>query len=104
MSSTPPVPADRQLPRGHLLVLNRSFRRTLETRDRGPPRGRHQSRSCRTRGRAERQHAARRDIRPRWDLGRFGVFPVAQRPAGTTMGLRHYGVPSLTIEGAPWSS
>ena len=34
----------------------------------------------------------------------FGVFPVAQRPAGTTMGLRHYGVPSLTIEGAPWSS
>jgi len=30
MSSTQPVPADRQLPRGHLLVLNRSFRRTLE--------------------------------------------------------------------------
>ena len=30
MSSTQPAPADRQLPRGHLLVLNRSFRRTLE--------------------------------------------------------------------------
>jgi site-specific recombinase XerD len=29
MSSTQ-LPADRQLPRGHLLVLNRSFRRTLE--------------------------------------------------------------------------
>jgi hypothetical protein len=30
MSSSQPAPADRQLPRGHLLVLNRSFRRTLE--------------------------------------------------------------------------
>jgi len=30
MSSTQPVPADRHLPRGHLLVLYRSFRRTLE--------------------------------------------------------------------------
>jgi len=30
MSHLHPVPAGRQLPRGHLLVLNRSFRRTLE--------------------------------------------------------------------------
>ena len=30
MSSTPPASSDRQLPRCHLLVLNRSFRRTLE--------------------------------------------------------------------------
>jgi site-specific recombinase XerD len=30
MSSIQPAPADRQLPRGHLLVLNRSFRRTPE--------------------------------------------------------------------------
>jgi site-specific recombinase XerD len=29
MSSTQPSGTDRQLPRGHLLVLNRSFRRTL---------------------------------------------------------------------------
>ena len=36
MSSTQPVPADRQLPRGHLLVLNRSFRRTLEAENKSP--------------------------------------------------------------------
>jgi site-specific recombinase XerD len=36
MSSTRPVPADRQLPRGHLLVLNRSFRRTLEAESKSP--------------------------------------------------------------------
>ena len=30
MSMMQPAPPDRQLPRGHLLVLNRSFRRTLE--------------------------------------------------------------------------
>ena len=36
MSSTRPVPADRQLPRGHLLVLNRSFRRTLEAENKSP--------------------------------------------------------------------
>jgi hypothetical protein len=41
MSSTQPAPADCHLPRGHLLVLNRSFRRTLEgprTRAHGPSR------------------------------------------------------------------
>src|ERR671912_210394 len=36
MSSTPPAPADRRLPRGHLLVLNRSFRRTLEAENKSP--------------------------------------------------------------------
>ena len=36
MSSTQPAPADRQLPRGHLLVLNRSFRRTLEAENKRP--------------------------------------------------------------------
>ena len=32
MSYMPPATTDRQLPRSHLLVLNRSFRRTLEAR------------------------------------------------------------------------
>jgi hypothetical protein len=36
MSSTPPAGADRQLPRGHILVLNRSFRRTLEAENKSP--------------------------------------------------------------------
>jgi site-specific recombinase XerD len=36
MSPTQPAPADRQLPRGHLLVLNRSFRRTLEAENKSP--------------------------------------------------------------------
>ena len=36
MSSTQPAPLDRQLPRGHLLVLNRSFRRTLEAENKRP--------------------------------------------------------------------
>jgi len=36
MSSIQPAPADRQLPRGHLLVLNRSFRRTLEAENKSP--------------------------------------------------------------------
>jgi hypothetical protein len=36
MSSTRPAPADRRLPRGHLLVLNRSFRRTLEAENKSP--------------------------------------------------------------------
>jgi site-specific recombinase XerD len=36
MSFTRPAPADRQLPRGHLLVLNRSFRRTLEAENKSP--------------------------------------------------------------------
>ena len=36
MSSTRPVPSNRQLPRGHLLVLNRSFRRTLEAENKSP--------------------------------------------------------------------
>jgi integrase/recombinase XerC len=36
MSSTRPAPGDRQLPRGHLLVLNRSFRRTLEAENKSP--------------------------------------------------------------------
>jgi integrase/recombinase XerC len=36
MSSTQPVSGDRQLPRGHLLVLNRSFRRTLEAENKSP--------------------------------------------------------------------
>jgi hypothetical protein len=36
MSSTQPAPTDRQLPRGHLLVLNRSSRRTLEAEHKSP--------------------------------------------------------------------
>ena len=36
MSSTQPSGADRRLPRGHLLVLNRSFRRTLEAENKCP--------------------------------------------------------------------
>ena len=36
MSQLHPVPAGRQLPRGHLLVLNRSFRRTLEAENKSP--------------------------------------------------------------------
>jgi integrase/recombinase XerC len=36
MSSSQPVSADRPLPRGHLLVLNRSFRRTLEAENKSP--------------------------------------------------------------------
>ena len=36
MSQLDPVPAGRQLPRGHLLVLNRSFRRTLEAENKSP--------------------------------------------------------------------
>jgi site-specific recombinase XerD len=36
MSSPQPAPADRQLPRGHLLTLNRSFRRTLEAENKSP--------------------------------------------------------------------
>jgi site-specific recombinase XerC len=36
MSSTQPAPEDRHLPRGHLLVLNRSFRRTLEAENKSP--------------------------------------------------------------------
>jgi integrase/recombinase XerC len=36
MSSTQPSDADRQLPRSHLLVLNRSFRRTLEAENKSP--------------------------------------------------------------------
>jgi site-specific recombinase XerD len=36
MSQLQPVPAGRQLPRGHLLVLNRSFRRTLEAENKSP--------------------------------------------------------------------
>jgi integrase/recombinase XerC len=36
MSSAQPAPAGRQLPRGHLLVLNRSFRRTLEAENKSP--------------------------------------------------------------------
>jgi integrase/recombinase XerC len=36
MSSTRPTPGDRQLPRGHLLVLNRSFRRTLKAENKSP--------------------------------------------------------------------
>jgi integrase/recombinase XerC len=36
MSSTQPAPPGRQLPRGHLLVLNRSFRRTLEAENKSP--------------------------------------------------------------------
>jgi site-specific recombinase XerD len=36
MSSTQPAPVDRQPPRGHLLVLNRSFRRTLEAENKSP--------------------------------------------------------------------
>ena len=36
MSFAQPAPADRRLPRGHLLVLNRSFRRTLEAENKSP--------------------------------------------------------------------
>ena len=36
MSSTEPARVDRQLPRGHLLVLNRSFQRTLEAENKSP--------------------------------------------------------------------
>jgi integrase/recombinase XerC len=36
MSSTPSTGADRQLSRGHLQVLNRSFRRTLEAENKSP--------------------------------------------------------------------
>jgi site-specific recombinase XerD len=36
MSSMPPAGVDRQLPPGHLLVLNRSFRRTLEAENKSP--------------------------------------------------------------------
>jgi site-specific recombinase XerD len=36
MSSAEPVPGDRQPPRVHLLVLNRSFRRTLEAENKSP--------------------------------------------------------------------
>jgi hypothetical protein len=36
MSSTEPARVDRQLPRGHLLVLNRSFQRTLEAENKNP--------------------------------------------------------------------
>jgi hypothetical protein len=36
MSSTQLSGADHQLPRGHLLVLNRSFRRTLEAENKSP--------------------------------------------------------------------
>jgi integrase len=36
MWSTQPSGADRRLPRGHLLVLNRSFRRTLEAENKSP--------------------------------------------------------------------
>src|SRR5215216_5474208 len=36
MSSTQPSGANRQLPRSHLLVLNRSFRRTLEAENKSP--------------------------------------------------------------------
>jgi hypothetical protein len=36
MSSTQPTGADRRPPRSHLLVLNRSFRRTLEAENKSP--------------------------------------------------------------------
>jgi integrase/recombinase XerC len=36
MAPIQPAPADRQLPRGHLLVLNRSFRRTLVAENKSP--------------------------------------------------------------------
>jgi hypothetical protein len=36
MSSTQPAPADRQLPRSHLLALNRSFRCALEAENKSP--------------------------------------------------------------------
>ena len=36
MSYMPPAGADRRLPRSHLLVLNRSFRRTLEAENKSP--------------------------------------------------------------------
>ena len=36
MSSTPSAGADRRLPRSHLLVLNRSVRRTLEAENKSP--------------------------------------------------------------------
>jgi hypothetical protein len=36
MSRPQPASPGRQLPRGHLLVLNRSFRRTLEAENKSP--------------------------------------------------------------------
>jgi len=36
MSSSQPASSGRQLPRGHLLALNRSFRRTLEAENKSP--------------------------------------------------------------------
>jgi hypothetical protein len=36
MSSTQSASPGRQLPRGHLLALNRSFRRTLEAENKSP--------------------------------------------------------------------
>jgi Phage integrase, N-terminal SAM-like domain len=36
MSSSQPALSGRQLPRGHLLALNRSFRRTLEAENKSP--------------------------------------------------------------------
>ena len=36
MSRPQPAAVGRQLPRGHLLVLNRSFRRTLEAENKSP--------------------------------------------------------------------
>ncbi len=36
MPDAQPVPAGGPLPRGHLLVLNRSFRRTLEAKNKSP--------------------------------------------------------------------
>ena len=36
MSSSQPASSGAQLPRGHLLVLNRSFRRTLEAENKSP--------------------------------------------------------------------
>jgi hypothetical protein len=36
MSSTQSAPADRRLPRSHLLALNRSFRRDLEAENKSP--------------------------------------------------------------------
>ena len=36
MSSSQPAFSGRQLPRGHLLALNQSFRRTLEAENKSP--------------------------------------------------------------------
>jgi hypothetical protein len=36
MSSIQPARTDRRPPRGHLFVLNRSFRRTLEAENKSP--------------------------------------------------------------------